>query len=164
LTQGDDYAFCKDGKSAFEAMFLDNYYAPRLLVLSFLGNGAESWANNPEAAMEDVNNTMEQLPPDLPCIFMTTTPVYREEVAVVREKAQENIIAAFEESGSRCSVVAGHTPDTIAMNVGNAEHFRRSGSGAVRDPFHPNRAAQAEAVMVLSGAICRAIAEQLGGR
>ncbi len=160
IGQGDDYAFCENGKSAFEAMFADHYYAPRLLVLSFLGNGADAWANDPATALADVQSTMEQLPPDLPCIFMTTTPVFRQDTAILREKAQDNILAAFAQAGSRCSVVAGHTPDTIAMNVGNAAHFRRNAAGAVRDPYHPTRAAQTAAVMVLSGAICRAIAEQ----
>jgi hypothetical protein len=161
IGQGDDYAFCKDGQSAFEAMFAERYYAPRLLVMSFLGNEAERWANDPQAALEDVQSTMAQLPDDLPCIFMTTTPVYRQETATLRSKAQDHILAAFEQSGSRCSIVAGHTPDTIAMNVGNAAHFRRSASGAVRDPFHPTRTAQTEAVMTLTGAICAAVAEQL---
>jgi hypothetical protein len=164
IGQSDGYEFCQPGKSAFEAMFAEGYYAPRLLVLSFLGNEAELWANNPEAALEDVQNTMAQLPPDLPCIFMTTAPTYQQETVTLRERAQENILAAFEQSGSRCSVVAGHTAETIALNLGNAQHFRRRASGAVRDPFHPTRDAQSQTVMVLAGAICKAIAEQLDDR
>ncbi len=163
IGRGDDYQFCQSGKSALQAMFSDGYYAPRLLVLSFLGNEAELWADNPDAALDEVQRMMAQIPPDLPCIFMTTTPVYRQDVATLRTKAQENILAAFEKSGSRCSVVAGHTAETIAMNVGNAEHFRQTTSGAVRDPYHPNRLAQTEAFTALSGAICNAIAEQLDG-
>ncbi len=161
IGRGAAYNFCQNGQSAFEAMFADNYYAPRLLVLSFLGNGAERWANDPAAALDDVRSTMAQLPPDLPCIFMTTTPVYQQATADLRSRAQDNIIAAFQEAGSRCSIVSGHTAETIALNVGNRQHFRRRISGTVRDPFHPTREAQEAAVGILSEAICHAVAEQL---
>jgi hypothetical protein len=164
IGQGDAYEFCENGKSAFEAMFSDGYYAPRLLVLSFLGNEAELWANNPAAALDQVERTMAQLPDDLPCIFMTTTPAYRAETVNLRQRAQENILAAFAQSGSRCSLVAGHTSETIALNQGNPQHFRQRASGAVRDPFHPTRAAQTQTMMALSGEICKAVAEQLDGR
>jgi hypothetical protein len=161
IGRGADYAFCQSGQSAFETMFADGYYMPRLLVLSFLGNGAERWADDPDAALADVRATMAQLPPDLPCIFMTTTPVFEQRTATLRSRAQDNIIAAFQQAGSRCSIVEGHTPETLALNVGNPQHFRQRASGAVRDPYHPTREAQQEAVAVLSGAICSAIAEQL---
>ncbi len=161
IGQGAAYKFCESGKSAFEAMFANDYYQPRLLVLTFLGNDAEQWAANPESALMEVQDTMAQLPEDLPCIFMTTPPVYRQETADVRSRAQDNIIAAFAAAGSRCSVVAGHTDETLALNVGNAQHFRRRASGAVQDPFHPTREAQAETLMAVSGALCAAIAEQL---
>jgi hypothetical protein len=161
IGQGEEYAFCESGKSAFEAMFAEGYYAPRLLVLSFLGNEAELWANNPDAALKEVRSTMDQLPPDLPCIFMTTPPAFGQDTATLRGHAQDNIIAAFDLAGSRCSIVPGHTAETLALNVGNAEHFRRRGSGTVRDPYHPTREAQEAAVGVLSSAICTAVAEQL---
>lgn len=161
IGQGADYAFCENGKSAFEAMFAAGYYHPRLLVLTFLGNDADHWAASPEAALMEVRDTMAQLPPDLPCIFMTTPPVYRQATADVRSRAQDNIMAAFAAAGSRCSVVAGHTAETLALNVGNAQHFRRRASGAVLDPFHPTREAQAQTLMAISGALCAAIAEQL---
>ncbi|MCU0803033.1 MAG: SGNH/GDSL hydrolase family protein [Rhodobacteraceae bacterium] len=161
IGQGEAYEFCESGKSAFEVMFADGYYMPRLLVLTFLGNDAPQWAANPETALQEVQDTMAQLPPDLPCIFMTTPPVYRQESADVRSKAQENIMAAFAAAGSRCSVVAGHTDATLALNVGNPRHFRRQASGAVQDPFHPTREAQTQTLTAISGALCAAIAEQL---
>jgi hypothetical protein len=153
--------FCESGQSAFETMFQHEQYMPRLLVLSFLGNGAERWASDPAAALADVQSTMAQLPADLPCIFMTTTPVYHERTAVLRSRAQDNIVAAFRQAGSRCSIVQGHTPETLALNVGNPRHFRQRSSGAVRDPYHPTREAQQAAVNLLTGAICGALAEQL---
>jgi hypothetical protein len=161
IGRGADYAFCESGQSAFETMFAEGYYMPRLLVLSFLGNGAERWANDPDAALADVQATMAQLPPDLPCIFMTTSPVFEQRTATLRSHAQENIIAAFNKAGSRCSTVQGHTPETLALNVGNPRHFRRRASGAVRDPYHPTREAQQQVVGILSESICKAIAEQL---
>lgn len=161
IGEGESYQFCESGKSAFEAMFAEGYYAPRLLVLTFLGNDAQQWANNPAAAMDEVQNMMAQLPPDMPCIFMTTPPVYKQAVADVRSAAQENIIAAFEDAGSRCSVVAGHTAETLALNVGNPRHFRRRASGTVLDPFHPTREAQEQTLMAVTGALCSAIAAQL---
>jgi hypothetical protein len=161
IGQGDAYEFCESGKSPFEAMFSEGYYKPRLLVLTFLGNDAAHWADRPEAALMEVQDTMAQLPPDMPCIFMTTPPVYRQESADVRSRAQDNIIAAFAAAGSRCSVVAGHTDATLALNVGNPQHFRRRASGAVLDPFHPTREAQAQTLMAVSGALCAAIAEQM---
>jgi hypothetical protein len=142
-------------------MFAEGYYMPRLLVLSFLGNGAERWANDPGAALADVRATMAQLPPDLPCIFMTTSPACAPKTATLRSDAQENIIAAFQQAGSRCSTVQGHTPETLALNVGNPQHFRRRSSGAVRDPYHPTEEAQKRVVGILSESICKAVAEQL---
>jgi hypothetical protein len=161
IGRGDDYQFCEDGKSAFEAMFAQGYYDPKLLVMFFLGNSAETWASDPETALQEVRRTMAQIPHDLPCIFITSAPAYREDTIALRLRAQDNILAAFAQAGSRCSVVAGHTPETIALNLGNARHFRRRESGGVRDPFHPNAAAQQAFVQTLSGAICAAIAEQL---
>lgn len=164
IGQGAPYQFCRPGRSAFEAMFQDDYYDPKLLLMSFMGNSARTWADNPDAARRDVEALMAQLPPDLPCIFMTTAPAYRADIVEMRLRAQENVMAAFEETGSHCSVVPGATPETIAANQGNAAHFRRDSSGHVRDPFHPNTAAAEQFFSLQMGLICEAVFEQLGGR
>jgi hypothetical protein len=38
IGQGDQFQFCQSGLSPMEAVFADNYYRPKLLVLFLLGN------------------------------------------------------------------------------------------------------------------------------
>ena len=145
-------------------MFREDYYAPRLLLLSFLGNSASRWAKHPEKAVEDVEAMMAQLPEDVPCIFMTTAPAYKKKTVDLRLKAQENLSAAFEKTGARCSFVPGATPETIAANQGNRAHFRKHKSGKVKDPFHPNKTAAKKFFSLNMASICTAVFDQLSPR
>lgn len=162
IGEGAEYQFCAKDKSPFEAMFSDGYYQPKLLVLSFLGNSAHRWAGNKSNALKDVENTMAQLPPDTPCIFMTTAPAYKKKTVKLRHKAQQNIKYAFEKNMSRCSFVEGYTDQTVAANQGNKQHFRLRKSGRVKDPFHPNRKAAEKFLEIEKSRICRAVFAQLG--
>ncbi|MEP0944678.1 MAG: hypothetical protein ABJH63_13660 [Rhizobiaceae bacterium] len=162
IGQGAEYQFCAKDKSPFEAMFENDYYKPKLLVLSFLGNSAHRWAGNQKSALRDVERTMAQLPADTPCIFMTTAPAYKKKTVDLRYKAQGNIKQAFQKTMSRCTFVEGYTKQTIAANLGNKKHFRLRKSGKVKDPFHPNRSAAEKFLEVKQERICSAIFTQLG--
>ena len=106
IGRGKDYQFCAPNKSPFEAIFASGNYRPKLLVLAFLGNSAERWANNPAAAKLDVQQTTAQIPSGIPCIFLTTAPVFKTAVNDIRVKAQAAIVDAFEASGGYCQAVA----------------------------------------------------------
>ena len=161
IGRGEEYQFCERGQSAFETMFRDDYYDPSLLLMTFLGNSSRRWAEDPEAAVRDVEEMTAQLPPDMPCIFMTTAPAYREDIVERRLRAQTNLMAAFEQTGSQCSFVPGATPETVAANQGNASFFRRNSNGSVKDPFHPNTRAAEHFFELEMDAICDAVFEQI---
>ncbi len=163
IGQGEQYQFCAPEKSAFEEMFREDYYNPRLLLMSFLGNSARRWADNPDAAIRDVEEMMRQLPSDTPCIFMTTAPAYTAEIVELRLRAQESLMAAFEATNSRCSFVPGATPETVAANQGNRHYFRLNDRGLVRDPYHPNQRAAENFFALEMDSICNAIFEQIDG-
>ncbi|MEP3265649.1 MAG: hypothetical protein ABJN78_07825 [Hyphomicrobiales bacterium] len=163
IGQGAAYDFCKSEKSAFESMFRDNYYNPKLLIMSFLGNSAHRWAQNPKTTKRDVERTMKQIPDDLPCIFMTTAPAYKKKTVDLRWRAQKNVKKAFEEVGSRCSFVEGHTPETVKANLGNKSYFRLNKAGRVKDPFHPNQKAARHFFAIETKEICSAVFKQVKG-
>ncbi|MEM7303529.1 MAG: SGNH/GDSL hydrolase family protein [Pseudomonadota bacterium] len=161
IGKGEEYQFCEKDKSAFEAMFSSNYYAPKLLIMSFLGNAAGRWAGSKKNAIKDVEKTMAHIPKNMPCIFMTTAPAYKKRIVKLRLKAQANIKMAFRQTGSRCSFVEGTTPETVAANVGNKDFFRRKRSGRVKDPYHPNEKAAKKFFDVEMNHICQAVFNQL---
>ena len=161
IGKGKEYQFCAPRKSAFEHMFREGYYQPRLLLLSFLGNSAKRWANDAQKAVDDVTDMMRQLPPDMPCIFMTTAPAYSERIVKLRLKAQKNLMSAFEQTGARCTFVPGATPQTVAANQGNKNYFRLNKNGMVKDPYHPNEAAAKNFFALEMNGICNAIFEQI---
>ena len=161
IGQGAAYQFCEGGQSAFEAMFRDGYYAPRLVVMNFLGNSAKRWAEDYDAARADVEEMNAQLPAGTACIFLTTAPSYSKKITDLRLKAQANLERAFAETGSPCTFVAGLTEATVAANEGNAAHFRRTKSGRVKDPYHPNARAAVHFMALLRDSLCNAIREQL---
>ena len=161
IGKGAPYQFCKKGKSAFEAMFENNYYNPRLVILFFLGNAAERWAGSAQTTLQDVRETMRQIPKGVPCIFMTTAPPYSQKVLDLRLNAQSNLQKAFASAGTRCTFVAGLNTATIAANLGRKESFRRSKSGKVKDPFHPTEAAAAKFLRLSRAKLCKAILTQL---
>ena len=161
IGKGKEYQFCAPKKSAFEYMFRDGYYEPKLLLMSFLGNSAKRWANSLEAAIEDVEKMMAQLPADVPCVFMTTAPAYKKEIVDLRLKAQDNLMSAFEATGARCSFVPGATPETVLANQGNKNYFRLNKRGMVKDPYHPNRAAAKNFFALEMNGICNAVFDQM---
>ena len=161
IGKGPQYQFCKKKLSPFEAMFKDRYYDPKLMVMSFLGNSSGGGAKNPKMALNDVQKTMAQLPEDMPCIFITSAPSYNKKTNDVRVRAQKNLKEAFKQSGNRCSFVEGLTPKTIAANLGVKSHFRRKKSGAVKDPYHPNKRAAKKFFAIEKNAICKAIFTQI---
>lgn len=161
IGQGKNYQFCQPNKSAFEAMLREDYYNPKLLVMSFLGNSSQTWANDPAAALRDVKAAMDQLPAGLPCVFMTTAPTYQKKVVDMRYRAQKNLQKAFAQTGNRCSFVEGFTEATIRSNLGVKSHFRRKKSGAVKDPFHPNKIAAKKFFELQRAQICNAVLTQL---
>ncbi|MGJ8615449.1 MAG: SGNH/GDSL hydrolase family protein [Sulfitobacter sp.] len=161
IGKGEPYQFCEKGKSAFEAMFAPNYYKPRLLLLSFLGNSARRWANSLDKAIEDVTQMTAQLPPNTPCIFMTTAPSYSKKVTDLRLKAQANIKLAFEKTGAACSFIEGATPETVKANQGNKHYFRLNKAGRVKDPYHPNLKAAKNFFAIEMDDICAAIYNEI---
>lgn len=161
IGRGQEYQFCAPNRSAFEEMFRDDYYSPRLLLMSFLGNSARRWADSVQAAVDDVEEMMSQLPADMPCIFMTTAPAYKPEIVELRLRAQENLMTAFEQTGSRCTFVPGATPETVAANQGNTRFFRLNDAGMVKDPYHPNARAAENFFALEMNNICNAIFEQI---
>jgi hypothetical protein len=163
IGRGVQFQFCRKGVSPLQAVFADGYYAPDLVIFFMMGNAAERWAGDRTAALQDVRALMADLPKDQPCIFMTSAPPYKEKAVRERQKAQDNIESAFARSGSHCAFVSGFTPATIAENQGNAANFRRNGSGAVKDPYHPTEAGARRFLKLQRPALCRAISKQLGG-
>lgn len=161
IGQGRNYQFCKPKASAFETMFQPEYYDPKLLFLTFLGNSSGTWARDKNAALKDVTAAIEHLPPHIPCVFMTTAPTYSKKTVKMRFKAQENLKAAFAETGHRCAFVDGYTAETIAANQGVRTHFRQRKSGRVKDPYHPNQRAAQKFLRLRHAAICEAVAGQL---
>jgi len=161
IGKGAAYQFCAKDKSAFETMFRKDYYNPQLLLMTFLGNSAKRWASSKDAALEDVRAMQAQLPPDLPCIFMTTAPPFSEKHANPRIKAQDNLRWAFAQTGASCSFVDGLTPDTLDANLGNKQFFRLNKSGRVKDPFHPNAKAAKQFFKLEMDRICHAVYDQI---
>jgi hypothetical protein len=162
IGKGDQFQFCRPGVSPLEAVFAEGYYAPDLVIFFMMGNATERWASDPGAALQDVRALMADLPPDQPCIFMTSAPPYKEKAVRERQKAQDNIERAFAMAGSHCSFVPGFTAATIAENQGNAANFRRNGSGKVKDPYHPTEAGARRFLKLQRPALCAAISAQLG--
>lgn len=163
IGKGAQFQFCRPGVSPLQAVFADGYYAPDLVIFFMMGNATERWAGDPAAALQDVRALLADLPPDQPCIFMTSAPPYKEKAIRDRQQAQDNIEAAFAKAGRQCSFVPGFTPQTIAENQGNAANFRRNASGKVKDPYHPTEAGARRFLNLRRGALCAAIGKQLGG-
>lgn len=157
MGQGANYQFCSPGKAAFEEMFAPDYYAPKLLVLAFLGNAAKRWARDPESARADAQRLSQFLPADLPCVFMTTAPAHTTKVAQLRADAQANIKAGFAATGNRCIFVEGITAETTRVNQSTATFFRRTEDGRVKDPYHPNERGARHHLQMRGPALCDAI-------
>lgn len=138
IGQGEAFQFCKPNKSPFEAMFDNDYYKPKLLIMAFMGNSAERWAGSRVNALQDVQAMIGQIPPELPCVFLTTSPSYEEKINHVRWMAQAKIRQAFELTGNRCSFISGFTVETVTIAQGNKNFFKTNDQGEVTDVHHPN--------------------------
>lgn len=162
IGQGQRYKFCSPDRSPLEAVFHDGYYQPKLLIMFLMGNAAARWAESPDAALQDARSFLADLPKGQPCIFMSSAPPYGEKAVRQRQKAQNNIEAAFARLGEQCSFVPGFTEATIRENMGNAANFRRKASGRVKDPYHPTETAARKFMAIQRPTLCKAIASQLG--
>ncbi|MGL5010708.1 MAG: hypothetical protein ACRC6I_12565, partial [Paracoccaceae bacterium] len=160
IGRGAQFQFCTAGKSPLARVLEEGYYDPQLLVMFLMGNATERWADSSAAALEDAAAFLADLPPDLPCIFMTTAPPFKENVIAQRQLAQDNIEAAFARLGGQCSFVPGFTAATIRENLGNTANFRRK-DGVVSDPFHPTEAAARRFLSLQRDALCSAIRTEL---
>jgi hypothetical protein len=161
IGRGAQFQFCTPDLSPLEAVFDKGYYQPDLVIMFLMGNATDRWAESPDAALQDVRSFVADLPRGQPCIFMTSAPPYGAEAVRVRQKAQDNIEAAFAQAGRQCSFVPGFTPETVKENQGNAENFRRKSSGKVKDPYHPTEAAARKFMALQRNALCKAITTQL---
>ncbi len=161
MGQGEAYQFCQPNQSAFEAMFENDYYNPELLIMAFLGNSAERWASSEVNALRDVQAMIGQIPDDLPCIFLTTSPSYLNEINQIRWKAQENVKQAFELTGNRCSFVSGFTDETIEIAEGNKNFFKTNDEGVVTDVHHPNIDAARQFFEIKKADLFKAVIDQL---
>ena len=92
---------------------------------------------------------------------MTSAPPYGENDLRLRQRAQDNIEAAFAKAGKQCRFVPGFTPETVRENPGNAANFRRNASGKVKDPYHPTKAAADKFIKLRRKALCLAVNAQL---
>lgn len=161
IGKGKDYQFCRKGRTPFEAMFEGDYYNPDLLVLSFLGNATDRWAQNSQSAQNDVRKTLAQIPPDMSCIFITTAPSFLPKVNDQRQLAQQSIQAAFKAVGGRCSFVDAITPKTRTASEGNKTNFATNSAGKVKDPYHPNMKGARVFIKSNTPKLCKAIFQQL---
>lgn len=157
IGKGEAYQFCKPKQTAFEAMFEDRYYDPELLVLTFLGNSADRWAGSSELAMQDAQRALEQIPDDIPCVFISSVPVYLKATNDKRMKAQTEIARAFRRAGTQCAVVEGFNRKTRNAIEGKPVYFRRNEAGKVKDPHHPSPAAVREFFRINTVDICDAV-------
>ena len=99
IGRGKSYQFCTPGKTGFQNAFAEGYYKPKLVVLAFLGNAPDRWIDDPELALKDARDTVAQIPDDIPCVFMTTAPVFLKKTNDKRMKAQRIIADAFAKEG-----------------------------------------------------------------
>lgn len=157
IGKGKSYQFCKPKQTAFESMFADGYYDPDLLILTFLGNSADRWANSPDAAEEDVRRTLAQVPEDTACIYISSAPVYLKKTNDKRMKAQTAIARAFDRADAQCIAVEGFNAKTRAAIEGNPKFFRRNDAGRVKDPHHPSNAAIRQFLKINTTEFCDAI-------
>ena len=164
IGQGRNYQFCKKGQAPFEAMFDANYYDPKLLIMTFLGNATKRWQTEPELTRRDVQLMAKQLPQGMPCVFMTTAPAYKPSISKKRFDAQEKIRAVMAKEGHRCVFVNGLTEETMAANHGNKSFFRLNKSGNVKDPFHPNKRGARQHLKLVGPQLCEAIFTALDGK
>jgi hypothetical protein len=155
------FGYCQPNQSPFETLFQNPNNTPKLLVLNFLGNAEKRWAESQSAADQDVRRTLQQIPEDVPCVILTTAPVFKKGTNDKRMTAQTRLIRATQKAGNRCQVVEGFTPQTRNAIEGKAQFFRRNKSGRVTDPHHPNTSATRQFTKIIAPKLCDAIGHAL---
>ena len=165
IGQEEPFKLCQQKRSAFEVMFEKQYFDPKLFIMYFLGNSANRWAESQADATADVLAALQQIPANMPCIFMTTAPPHRQNMVDTRFKGQENLRKAFKEVGNHCTFVDGLTPETIKANVGNDHHFKFNvKAGKVKDVFHPNANGAKRFLALKKADICQAVSKQFSSK
>lgn len=159
--QSPDLAFCRADTSPLQTALRPDYYAPKLLVLSFLGNATKRWAETPHKADQDVMTLMSQLPQNVPCVFLTTAPSFKQSVNETRAPAQNAIATAFARHGKHCKFVRGATPQTIARLQADKHNFRIDDQGKVKDPFHPTYRGASVFLDTIKPKLCAAVISSL---
>jgi hypothetical protein len=155
------FDYCTKGQSAFETVFSQQKHTPKLVVLNFLGNAEGRWINNQAAADADVRATFQQIPKDVPCVVLTTAPVFKKATNDRRMQAQNRLKQAIETHGNQCQIVEGFTAQTRNAIEGQSRFFRRNDSGRVTDPHHPNNGATRQFVKLIGPKLCEAIGTEL---
>lgn len=158
---GQDFQFCKPSTSPLNAALQPDYYKPKLLVLSFLGNTTKRWAASQKAANADVQLLAKQLPQDVACVFMTTAPTFKETENAKRLPSQAAIQRAFAKHAPHCAFVNGITPKSIAALTNNKHNFRINDLGKVKDPFHPTHLGATVFLQSIQPELCTAISQSL---
>ncbi|MEP3347102.1 MAG: SGNH/GDSL hydrolase family protein [Litoreibacter sp.] len=155
------FRYCARNESAFEGAFKNPANHPKLLVLNFLGNSEKRWSESQSAADADVRKTLQQIPSDVPCVVLTTAPVFSKQTNDKRMAAQTRLERALEKAGSRCQLVKGYTSQTRNAIEGKSQYFRRNKSGKIIDPHHPSEAAIRQFMKSTGPKICEAMASVL---
>ena len=126
-----------------------------------LGNAEQRWSTSQSNADADVAATLAQIPKDVPCIILTTAPVYLKSTNDKRMAAQTNLERALAKSGGHCQLVKGFSAQTRAVIENKPQFFRRNASGKVTDPHHPNKSAVGHFMDLINPAMCNALATAL---
>ena len=92
--------------------------------------------------------------------MMTTIPTYETRENERRTRAQMNLAAAVQSSGT-CAFVPGITDATRSAIEGNAAFFRTDEAGVVTDPRHPTAASASRFIDVQTTALCAAVTSAL---
>lgn len=158
IGQERGFKYCRKNRSAFETVFSDPENRPKLLVLNFLGNAEKRWAESQSLADRDVRQTLKQIPKDIPCIVLTSAPVFHKATNDRRMLAQARLARALEKTDGQCQLVKGFTPQTRKAIEGKPQFFKRNKSGKITDPHHPSKAAIKRFLNATAPQFCEAMA------
>jgi hypothetical protein len=160
IGESPHHQFCGQSRSPLENIFAELPAPARLVVFNFLGLSTFRWLAA-DKLRQDLQELDRQLPKQTACLFLTTIPTYRASINRPRWRAQAKLEAALKETGSRCRVVAGHTPATIAAFENNRAYYHTRSDGSVRDPYHANDAGARRFLKLRGNAICRGVVQAL---
>ncbi|MEP3299345.1 MAG: SGNH/GDSL hydrolase family protein [Pseudoruegeria sp.] len=155
------FQYCRKNESALEVVFNDPANTPKLLVLNVLGNAEKRWSESQSTADTDVRRTLQQIPKSVPCIVLTTAPVFHKTTNDTRMLAQNKLARALEKAGGRCHLVKGISPETRAVIEGKSKFFRQNKNGKIVDPHHPSKTAIKQFMKSTGPKLCEAVAAVL---